>query len=55
MLVVMLSFALAFHSLYSDPNCSEGDELFESYRTLRESLLDMFRSMLGGMHTAIGA
>ncbi|CAM9651710.1 unnamed protein product [Ectocarpus fasciculatus] len=47
MLVVMVSFALAFHSLYSDPNCSEGDELFESYSTIRESLLDMFKAMLG--------
>lgn len=55
MLVVMVSFALAFHSLYSDPNCNEGDELFESYGSLRESLLDMFRAMLGGVDTAVGA
>lgn len=46
MLVVMCSFALAFHSLYS--KCGDGDALNEVYSTFSDSLLDMFRAMLGG-------
>lgn len=48
MLVVMTSFALAFHSLFSHPNCNTGDDLYETYRTLHDSLLQMFEAMLGG-------
>ncbi|CAN0206945.1 unnamed protein product, partial [Hapterophycus canaliculatus] len=47
MVVVMCSFALAFHSLYSYPNCGDGDELYEVYGTFHDALLDMFRAMLG--------
>lgn len=48
MLVVMASFALAFHSLFSHPNCTAGDDLYERYRTLHDSLLHMFEAMIGG-------
>ncbi|CAN0037159.1 unnamed protein product, partial [Scytosiphon promiscuus] len=47
MVVVMCSFALAFHSLYSSPNCGDGDDLYEVYSTFHDSLLDMFMAMLG--------
>lgn len=48
MLVVMASFALAFHSLFSHPSCATGDDLYETFRTLHDSLLRMFEAMLGG-------
>lgn len=53
MLVVMASFALAFHSLFSHPNCTAEDDLYEAYRTLHDSLLRMFQAMLGGMLPAV--
>ncbi len=48
MLVVMSSFALAFHSLYSHPNCEDGDAAYGAYRTIQGSMLEMFKAMLGG-------
>lgn len=45
MLVVMLSFALAFYSIY---NTCVGAELDSAYGTFGSSLLTMFKAMLGG-------
>lgn len=53
MLVVMVSFAISFHSLYSHPNCSAGDDLYETFGNLHDSLLVMFEAMLGGGYVAL--
>lgn len=46
MLVVMVSFALAFYALYN--TCADGSEIFAAYGTFGTSLLAMFKAMLGG-------
>lgn len=44
MLVVMVSFALAFFSLY---NTCDGD-LFSAFGTMGKSMISMFTAMIGG-------
>ncbi|CAM9398894.1 unnamed protein product, partial [Laminaria digitata] len=50
MLVVMVSFALAFYSIYN--TC--GDEFDSAYGTFGSSLLTMFKAMLGGAYSYSG-
>lgn len=50
MLVVMLSFALAFYALFN--TCGEGSEILSIYGTFGSSLLAMFEAMLGGKRKA---
>lgn len=46
MLVVMVSFALAFYALFN--TCAVDSDILAAYGTFGTSLLAMFKAMLGG-------